>query len=129
MPLVDFKPNRDEALEELNPLMVGIRHTIKTVTHATMGVPKHDAIVNLHRCTVEDCDPDAADVVVYIETNPDTEMESAADEFRDILADLLLGWGFEQIDLIEVWPRFVQGSWCCISIREGRIIDHVDHEG
>jgi len=128
MPLVDIRPNTAAAFSALQTQIWQIRPEIKALAVRIWGAERADVIVNLHECTVVDAEPGAADAVFYIETTPGAKKEARANDLLAAVGSCLLAYEFEGIATVEVWVRFLRGSWSLVSLEEGRVIDTTDHE-
>lgn len=126
MPLIDIKP-KDQATEDmLAALMPQLRAHLKMYVGNVAHTPKEDVIVTLYRCEVRDADPDAADFVIYADTNPGEQIEEAAEAIlATIVGTLTMYASLVAHRRIEIWPRFLPGPWCLLD--DGKIVDEVKH--
>lgn len=125
MPLIGIHPVSDAVEDELAKVMTDIRSQVKEVVMGISGFPEHDVIVTLHRCTVRDADPHGSEIMVFLDTNPNEELEAVANKLRNAVAKVLIDLGLTKDRNVEVWPRFLPGSWCLVT--NGEIVDSVDH--
>lgn len=126
MPLIGIHPKTEQLENWAGSKIEEVRERIKTCVHLISGFPTTDVIVSLHKCDVRNSDPDGADFTIYIDTNPNEELEKNADALRNAIAAVIINAGFATKRDVEVWPRFLPGSWCLI--RDNKIVDTVDHK-
>ena len=125
MPIINIVP-KDELTEKLIlEIIEKLRETIKNITCEISGFPKTDILVNLMRCPYRNSDPDSADAIVYIETNPNEDFEDEANYFCKEIAQIFIDCGFTSRNGIEIWTRFVPGPWCLV--KKGAIEEFVTH--
>lgn len=125
MPLIGLSPKTEEVEELLATRMNEIRPLFKKKVDEKWGFGESDVIVNLLKCNIRDADPDASDVVILLQTNPNKEAEQTVNKLRNELAQIWIRLGLGLSMRTELWPQFVPGSWCLIS---GEVmVDHVDH--
>lgn len=125
MPLIGIHPKREDIEQHIEKLMHFLRPELKRVVGRISGFPESDVIVNLHKCSTADADPNASDFVVKAETNPNEDLESVANVLRDAIAKVFIDAGLTDYLVAEFWPLFLPGSWCMITQRE--IVHKVDH--
>ncbi len=134
MPLIDFIPMNGIAEDYLESETNVLRLEIKDLVHRVWGVLLKDVIVTAFECTTLNTDPDGADVVASVRTNPNEDIEVKADELRDKLFELWhTHWdkspfkeheGYISLDL---WLQFIPGSWGLAMTADGPLTDFVDH--
>ena len=127
MPLVTFCPKNSEIESDLISKMEHLRAVVKTALWNVWEIPVHDAVVNLHKSAFA-VEPDeyTADLVVLLETTPNRNLEKRADLLRNTLARALIANSDLYNLSIEIWIRFIPGSWCLVE--EGEIKESVEHE-
>src|SRR5881394_2988412 len=93
MPIVKLEPKSPEIEEKLNAIMEDIRRQVKLNICMESGFPERDVLVGLLRCPYRNPDPNAADVVVYIETNPHLDLEQRSTKLVEYIARTLIQSG------------------------------------
>ena len=123
--IVTFAPKNSSVEHVLYVSFREIRTLFKVTVCDISEVPYTDVIVNLNKCDIIDADPAAADFIVFLDTCPDEKLEAKADLLCNEVAKLLISMGLTANCTVEVWPRFLPGSWCLIKDRH--IVDVVKH--
>ncbi len=125
MPIVTFAPKNSRVEHMLSVSFREIRSRVKKTVCEISEHPPTDVIVNLNKCDILDADPDASDFIVFLDTCPDEDLEAKANFLCSEVAKLLIDMGITGNRTVEVWPRFLPGSWCLIKDRH--IVDVVNH--
>jgi len=126
MPIVTLTPNTLVAEAFLRAAGKSLRKSFRRDVLRTWEVPDEDVLVRINRCTTLVRDPNSASVDIWVEMNPDPNLEVLADKLRDVLAKT---WVHTMSGIsAEIWIRFIPGSWCGVNLR-GEVYDSVDHVG
>lgn len=126
MPIVSICPRDQRVANLLMEEIPTLRPAIRVIINKIGNVPLHDIIVNLKNPDNLNYDAFGACIVVYIETTPDKNLESCANDIRDAIIKLFIDRGFAGSGKsVEVWMRFIPGSWCIAG--DGQVQDKVDH--
>lgn len=126
MPLIGIHPKTDALENWADSVMKKTRQALKDTMHQISGFHTSDVIITLHKCDVKNPDPNGADFVVFIDTNPNEKLEAVADKLCSDIATVLINMGFASKRDVEVWPRFLPGSWCLV--RDNRVYETVSHD-